>query len=179
MICHARQLSDEGYEHLKELTDEGHVFPIILITEKKQLPDTYNAFDMPHLHVVQEPVEEKTLFGLARKLVVSKNIPQQKFRRFRTNQVAEVEAIMEGDSLSGNMYNLSKGGAYCEFDGPRVFAVGDLVRMKINLADMKSERLMNAKVVWTTVKGRTSGRPGVGMQFVNAQDTYKYLIDRF
>lgn len=178
MIYQTKELTDEGYDFLKNLNGEGHVFPIILISEKAKLPQVYNVFDMPHLHAIQEPMQEKTLLGLARKLVVSKTIPQQQFQRFRTNQLAEVEAIMDGDYLVGNMYNLSKGGAYCEFDGPRVFSIGDLVRVKVSLNDMKSERLVNAKVVWTTIKGRTSGRPGVGMRFVNAQETYKSLMDK-
>lgn len=133
---------------------------------------------LPNVHLILRPFHEKSLMGIVRKLLVSKSVPKQVFRRFNTNQIAELEPLSAGGSLLTSMYNLSKGGAYCEFDAADMVAVGDIVRMKVALNDTQSEYVFNAKVVWTTPKGKFSGRFGCGVRFVSSKDSYRALLSK-
>ncbi len=153
-------------------------FPIMIVSNKIT-PDYSNRLNLvSDTHTVVRPVHGKGIVGLVRKLLVAKRVPKQVYRRFNTNQIAEVEALQSGDSLLTSMYNLSKGGAYCEFDGGNVFSVGDLIRMKVMLNDTNREYTFNAKVIWTTPSGRFSGRFGCGFRFVSQKDTYRSLLSK-
>jgi hypothetical protein len=91
----------------------------------------YERRDKYRLNFLQKPFDDKELIGLVRKLLMTKQIPQQLYKRFRTNQLASIENLADGSRLDSNMYNLSKGGVYCEFSAEPRFAVGDVVRMKV------------------------------------------------
>src|SRR5690606_34559234 len=108
----------------------------------------------------------------------SRRVPKQLYPRFNTNQIAEIETLEDGGNLLTSMYNLSKGGAYCEFDSPTPVTVGDMVRVRIHLDEKNSDYAINAKVIWTTAKGRFSGRFGCGMKFVSSRDIYKTLLSK-
>ena len=101
-------------------------------------------------------------------LLITKNIPQQVHPRFITNQKAVIESAYSGDAVTSSMFNLSKGGAYCEFEADESFRIGDVLRIKIQLNDMNLERVMNAKLVWKTRRGSYSGKPGIGVKFISA-----------
>ncbi len=152
-------------------------FPVLLIASKSPVAtQTYTRLMHYHdMHILFKPTNEKHILGLVKKLLIAKKVPKQVFRRFNTNQIAHMEALSSGDSLLSSMYNLSKGGVYCEFDGANRVAVGDMFRMKIYLNDTNSEYTFNARVVWVTQKGRFSGRFGCGFKFVTAKDTYRNL----
>ncbi len=153
-------------------------FPILILTNKIKPSFTNRLNLISDTHTLIRPVLGKNITGLVRKLLVAKRVPKQVYRRFNTNQIAEVEALESGDSLLTSMYNLSKGGAYCEFDGGAALTVGDLIRLKVMLNDTNSEYTFNAKVIWTTQEGRFSGRFGVGFRFVSQKDTYRSLLSK-
>lgn len=153
-------------------------FPILLVS-KKVKPEIAGQLSMlADIHVLTEPLTDKAIVGLVRKLLIVKKVPKQLYRRFDTNQIAEMEALNSGDSMLTSMYNLSKGGAYCEFDSPTPLSVGDMLRLKVFINDTNSEYTFNAKVVWTTAKGRFTGRFGCGFKFVSSKDTYKSLLSK-
>lgn len=162
-------------EHLKK---SGTSFPVLIVTDKVQLRHNGKLNLLQDIHVLVRPVFEKNIVALTRKLLQTKKVPKQNYRRFNTNQIAQVEALTSGDSLLTSMYNLSKGGAYCEFDSQRAFGIGDLFRMKVFITDTNSEYTFNAKVVWTTPKGRFSGRFGCGFKFVSAKDMYRSQLSK-
>lgn len=153
-------------------------FPILLACKKVDQSVAMHVGMLSDVHVLNAPITEKNLVGLVKKLMVVKKVPKQIYRRFDTNQMAQMEALTSGESLFMSMYNLSKGGAYCEFDSPSVLSVGDLFKFKVVIDDTNSEYTLNAKVVWTTQRGRFSGRSGCGFKFVSTQDTYKYLLSK-
>jgi Tfp pilus assembly protein PilZ len=110
--------------------------------------------------------------------MVARRVPRQVHPRYNTNVLAQIESMVTGNPLLTSMYNLSKGGAYCEFDSDETFTVGDLVKLKVNLEDTKSDYDLSAKVIWTVKKGRFSGRFGCGFKFVSTQDAYHSLISK-
>lgn len=152
---------------------QSHGFPILVLTAEISA-DLQNELAFYHdVHLLMKPMTENGLLGLVRKLLVAHRVPKQVYRRFNTNQIAEVEALSSGDCILTSLYNLSKGGAYCEYDGQAPMSVGDILRLKVFLNDTNSEYTFNAKVVWTTNKGRFSGRFGCGFKFVSGRGTYR------
>ncbi|MCB9026963.1 MAG: PilZ domain-containing protein [Bdellovibrionaceae bacterium] len=131
-------------------------------------------------HFLNTKYEDKALIGIVKKLLRTHSIPQQMSARYHTNQMVKVEFIQQGDLLESSMYNLSKSGAYCEFDpmDNMNLTVGDLVRLSVPLSDISKSHALNAKVVWVTKKGRYSGRHGFGLKFVNNDEVYRSLLGK-
>lgn len=160
------------------LREKGHNFPVLVACDKVQGDIATELTMLTEVHILRAPFHDKDVTGLVRKMMSVKRVPRQVFRRFETNQIAEMETLTSGDCMLTSMYNLSKGGAYCEFDCPNPLSIGDLFKLKVVIDDTNSEYTLNAKVVWTTQRGRFSGRFGCGFKFVSAQDTYKYLLSK-
>jgi response regulator RpfG family c-di-GMP phosphodiesterase len=153
-------------------------FPILMVAKSisREIENQINM--LSDIYVLTDPITEKSIVGLVRKLLVVKKVPKQIYRRFDTNQIAHIEGLSTGDVLMTSMYNLSKGGAYCEFESPTMVAVGDMYRFKVFINDTNSEYTFNAKIIWTTPKGRFSGRFGCGVKFVSAKDAYHELMSK-
>ncbi len=169
---------DASIEIVEYLKKSGTSFPVLIITDKIQVDHNRKFSMLNDIHILLRPVTEKNIVGLARKLIQARQVPKQNYRRFNTNQIAQVEALSSGDSLLTSMYNLSKGGAYCEFDTQTPVAIGELFRMKVFLTDTNSEYTFSAKVVWTTPKGRFSGRYGCGFKFISPKDVYRSQLSK-
>lgn len=177
-IVEVGEASDAKIRLLEELRSEGFNFPILVVAKRIGVMGAERLHFMPDVHLLVEPFYEKNLIGIVRKLLISKKVPKQMYRRFNTNQIAEVEELSSGSSVLTSMYNLSKGGAYCEFEAQDSLSVGDYIRMKVAIPDTNSEYTFNAKVVWTTAKGRFSGRFGCGFKFVSAKDTHRAMMSK-
>lgn len=177
-ILNLMDFSSHGMHLVHLLKRSNYSFPVLIMSEKIEAGFQEDLRYLQDVHLLMRPATEKAIVGLVRKLLVAHRVPKQLYRRFNTNQIAQMEALTTGDSILTSMYNLSKGGAYCEYDGQAPMSVGDLFRLKVYLSDTDSEYVFNAKVVWTTTKGRFSGRFGCGFKFVSAKDTYKSLVGR-
>lgn len=158
--------------------NQGVQCPILILTSelKESLHGKMNA--LPDVHLLVKPFHEKNIVGISEKLLKTKKVPKQLYRRFYTNQMAHLESLESGSSLLTSMYNLSRGGGYCEFEAVERVAIGEFLRVKVNLNDSDREYTLNAKVVWTVPKGRFSGRFGVGFKFVKPEDAYRSLISK-
>lgn len=163
---------------LQEIRDLGQRFPLLIAADKASevvAPWVKNEHD---IHVLLTPFNERGFLGLTRKLIAVRRVPRQTFRRFHTNQIAEVENLGSGGSVLTCMYNLSQGGAYCEFDSQDGVNVGDLIKVRVNTTEKETEHVLNAKVVWTTPKGRFSGRAGFGFRFVSQREANQALLSK-
>jgi response regulator RpfG family c-di-GMP phosphodiesterase len=161
---------------IQDIRERGFSLPVLVVSNEAKSPNIVDLHHMPMVHLLLRPFHEKAFLGIIRKLLISKAVPKQVYRRFNTNQIAQLERLTSGEEVLTSMYNLSKGGAYCEFDSSETLVVGDVVRMKVALNDLDSEHTFNAKVVWTTRKGKFSGRFGCGVRFVNAKDIHRMLL---
>ncbi len=146
----------------------------ILVTDL----DTMRSDNKPHF--LEKSFEDKKIVGIVKKLMRARKIPQQMVQRYHTNQRVMVEGIQENLKLDSSMYNLSKGGAYCEFDplDEEKVAIGDLVILSVPLSKLSKNHALNAKVVWVTKKGRYSGRQGFGLKFINNDEVYRSLLGK-
>ena len=168
---------DVGYA-LNLRTGTGYAHPIMMITDA--LGDTnIEELHLKHkIYFLERPFELKTLKGLARKLMVAKAVPQQVFRRYRTNLLATLETFISGEKYETHMFNLSKGGAYFEMTKKPAVQTGDLLRLKIHLSDVDREHHVHGRIVWTTHKGHAAGGYGLGVKFMKSSDIYRSLLDK-
>lgn len=171
------RLTEDDLFLIDRLRNVHYSFSIMVVTDEAN-STLQKLIGVTEVHTLTRPVGNRNIVGLARKLLVAKRVPKQVFRRFNTNQIAQIESLDDGENLLTSMYNLSKGGAYCEFESNNLLAVGDVIRLKVFLNDTNREYTFNAKVVWTTAAGRFSGRFGCGFRFVTAKDTHRSLLSK-
>ncbi|MBX9769412.1 MAG: PilZ domain-containing protein [Bdellovibrionales bacterium] len=149
----------------------------LLILARVISPDVISEIEsIPRTLVLETPVDEKRFWGIVGKLAQGSNVRQQRHRRFFTNQEIEVEPLTRmGMSYRGNVYNLSRGGAYIEVPEGNL-TVGDLVRFSVQLNELSKKYVVHGKVVWSTDRGSHAGNPGMGVAFMNSGDIYQNLL---
>jgi Tfp pilus assembly protein PilZ len=172
------EFGEAEFETIQQLKRAHSTFPVLIVASNIDKHFGEQLSFLADVHMLLKPITEKSLIGLIRKLLVAHRVPKQVYQRFNTNQIAQMEALSNGDNILSSMYNLSKGGAYCEYEGQDPISVGDLLRLKVVLDETQKEYTFNAKVVWTTTKGRFTGRFGCGFKFVSAKDTYRSMLSR-
>ncbi len=178
MILDCPMADERTIERITWLRAAGCIFPIMVISEKvhQRYNERLTSFD--DVHVLLRPVYDKNILGLVRKLLATRRVPKQVFRRYNTNQIAEIEGMSSKHSLLTSMYNLSQGGAYLEFEQGDNVSVGDLYIVKVAIENSTHHYTFNAKVVWTTSQGRFSGRFGCGLKFVTPKEIHHKLLMR-
>ena len=120
-------------------------------------------------HLTVKPVEPMQVVGLMHKLMLEREPPQQRVnKRYLTNEFARLES-MEGESIGMKVFNLSMGGAYCELEMSGQLAVGDFVRLSVNLMESQNHHTLYARVVWVA-QANSLGKQGVGLQFIRRQN---------
>lgn len=177
MLYETTKFMESDLQYIRDLRQQGYFNPALIVADAVDIPGFVNVSDKLKCHLLLKPFEYKALRGITQKLMLSRQLPQQMHRRFHTQQKAVLETYISGDVIPSQMFNLSVGGAYFEFDGKMRVAVGDLVRLKVNLYDVSREHSVNARVVWTTRKG-IQGGVGVGVRFIKGDDIYRHLMDK-
>lgn len=172
-----KQFRKDDYDFTMDLRKEGFNAPTLILADDLRF-DRFLGREDHRLFFLPKPFDERAFVGVARKLMVSRSITQQRFKRFPTHQIATMETFMSGEVLPSHIYNLSMGGAYCEFFGKSNVSVGDLVKLKVHLHDLGREHVMNAKIVWITRSGSCTGGQGAGMKFVKYDDIYRQLMEK-
>lgn len=178
LMLQTGNLAQQDINYALELRQEGFVYPMMMITDALGDLPIDDVSDKHKIYFLERPFELKTFKGLARKLMVSKTVPQQIFRRYRTNITATLETFISGERYYTHMFNLSRGGAYFELTQKPTVGVGDLLRLKVNLSDVDREHHIHGRVVWTTHKGHAAGGYGLGVKFMKGSDIYRNLLEK-
>lgn len=178
LMLQTGNLAQQDINYALELRQEGFVYPMMMITDALGELPIDDVSDKHKIYFLERPFELKTFKGLARKLMVSKQVPQQIFRRYRTNITATLETFISGERYYTHMFNLSRGGAYFELTQKPTVGVGDLLRLKVNLSDVEREHHIHGRVVWTTHKGHAAGGYGLGVKFMKGSDIYRNLLEK-
>lgn len=163
---------------VKELRGLGYIYPILVLAESIDMNVMKGSVKNDKIHFLPRPYELRSLKGLTIKLMQSRSLPQQMYKRFKTNQPLSIESYSTGEQIASSMFNLSVGGAYFETEMKPTAGIGDLLKMQVNLNDMDKSHLMSARIVWTTKKGAYSGGYGVGVKFVRNEEIYKQLLEK-
>lgn len=176
-IVDTRSIAEE-VSLIQKLRDNGFEQAILVLSEEQISHEYGLEKSRSKIHYLEKPYSDKEFVGIVKKLLKSSRIPQQKFKRFETHQEVVLEKFNNSDSVDTRMFNLSVGGAYCEFSGESPLIVGDLVKVMVKLGEVNKQHKMNAKVVWTTRTGRYSGQQGAGLKFIRSEDVYLHLINK-
>lgn len=126
--------------------------------------------------ILEKPLEHKLFYGVTSKLLEGKDVPQQYFKRFYTNQETTVEQLGRNLKYDCSMLNLSKGGAYLEIPDENADVRG-IIKMKIRLHEMDKQYEVNARVVWNSKSSIWGKGQGVGVEFIQAKDVYRNLLN--
>lgn len=178
LMLQTGNLAAQDIQYALQLRQSGFTYPMMVITDTLGDLRIEEVSDKHKIYFLERPFELKTFKGLARKLMVAKTVPQQVYRRYRTNITATLETFISGERYYTHMFNLSRGGAYFELTQKPMVGVGDLLRLKVNLADMDKEHHIHGRIVWTTHKGHAAGGYGVGVKFMKSTDIYRNLLDK-
>lgn len=178
LVLQTGNLAKQDLAYALSLRQAGYNYPIMMITDSVGNTNIEEIHEKHKIYFMERPFELKTLKGLARKLMVAKAVPQQVFRRYKTNLAATLETFISGDKFETHMFNLSRGGAYFELPKKPGVAIGDLLRLKVHLADVERDHHIHGRVVWMTHKGHAAGGYGVGVKFMKTNDIYRNLLDK-
>ena len=124
--------------------------------------------------MLEKPYENKDLLGITRKYLNDKFVCQRKHRRFDTKQKALLESYNKDYAAYTTVFNISKGGAYIQGDLADM-SKGDLLRVNLNLEQVKKSHSMSAQVVWTSGEVGSKDR-AAGIQFVSKEKLYRDLM---
>jgi Tfp pilus assembly protein PilZ len=178
LMLQTGNLAAQDIAYARTLRDNGFVYPMMMITDAVGNTNIEEASEKQKIYFLERPFELKALKGLARKLMASRAVPQQVFRRYRTNLKATMETFISGETFHAHMFNLSRGGAYFESNKKPTVLVGDLLRLKVQLSDVEKDHNVHGRVVWTTHKGHSAGGYGVGVKFMKSTDIYRKLLSK-
>jgi hypothetical protein len=162
---------------ITHLRDIGYTFPIIIFAAFVQREAYELIKKMDRVVIIERPVEAKDIWGICQKIVQGTKVNQRVFRRFYTNQPAVLEKTITGETVTGEIFNLSRGGAYMEVRSGRL-KPGEMLKVTIQLDKVSRAYNVDAQVVWATAKGFWGGKPAVGLKFVKAGDVYRNLLDK-
>lgn len=154
---------------------EAYEVPIMMLAKAISQDALEYAKSLTKLVVLEKPYEVKDLYGITSKLTAGADVSQRIHRRFYTKQIAKIETIGGAMAHDATMLNLSKGGAYLELKNK--IDLRGLVKMSIPLGDLSKTYEVNAKVVWNNLDGMWGQGPGVGLQFIQAKDVYRNLLN--
>ncbi|MEQ1875258.1 MAG: PilZ domain-containing protein [Bdellovibrionia bacterium] len=175
MIMNLQNFTKAKVQLASDLRSLGYGFPVLVLAHIIAA-DTYKIVsDIPNTILLEKPYEIKDLTGISEKLIDGRNVRQRIFRRYQTNETAELELFKNGQAISGKLRDLSRGGAFVEYSGPDL-VTGDMLRMNIDLKQVARRYEVNAKVVWTTRKSPWGEEPGVGVEFIKQRDYYQNLL---
>jgi Tfp pilus assembly protein PilZ len=178
LLLQTGNLAAQDVAYARDIRRRGFNYPILMITDSIGKTSIDELNEKYKIYFLERPFELKTLKGLARKLMQARAVPQQVFRRYRTNITATLETFISGEKFHTQMFNLSRGGAYFEFTKKPELGVGDLLRLKVHLSDVDREHSVHGRIVWTTHKGHAAGGYGLGIKFMKGSDIYRSLLDK-
>jgi Tfp pilus assembly protein PilZ len=180
LIYESEYYTDKELQLFKDFRRWGLCFPVLFISNDVLASDLNLLKNEKKPYFLESNYDDKILIDMVKKLVKLKETSQKKRLRYSTNQLVVVESLQKGIVIESNMYNLSNGGAYCEFDFVEDInvSIGDIVKLSVPVSYSTKKHALNAKIVWTTTQGNYSGRYGFGLKFINNEEVYRSLFGK-
>ncbi len=166
-------------EHISIVTtlrNAGFAGPVVILAKPDNIECVIELKKMRFVAFIEKPYDLKDLPGIVIKFAHARRVAQRIYRRFPTQQTAEVEIQGTTERKPMTLCNLSKSGAYFEVQLSQPIAIGDMLRVTIPLSEMNRTYSVPARVVWTSVPSILGGEAGVGVEFVGAADISKQLV---
>lgn len=178
IIYQPKEFRQQAIDRIDQLRQSGYNYPILVILD--HLTPLADRFANPDSKItfIEKPFELRTLRGLTKKLITTRAVTKQQFRRYRTDQTVGIETFVSGENVETKMFNLSKGGAYFELAQKPSLGVGELLRLKFQLDQVDKDYRIHGRIVWTTPKGYATGGYGIGVKFIKSEDIYRHLLQQ-
>lgn len=159
---------------VEDLRTEGFDRMIMILAKAEAPVAVQNLALLERVVYLEKPYEQRDLIGIAEKAITQGRVEQRVHRRFDTEQPATVE-FGAGRSMGSRIFNLSKTGAYLELNALQDIAIGEVVKLRMELDDVSRTYVMPARVVWTNMMGRTGGT-GVGVHFTGRGAVRRHIF---
>lgn len=177
IIYDTEVLTEEKVGFVRALRGLGYPTPVMLMgraidPKARQLVTSSYSRAL----ILEKPFAHKHFMGVLNKLITGRDVTQQTHKRFYTNQEAVIEQIGKNKKYAGSMLNLSRGGAYLEIADADADLSG-IIKMRVSLTEVDKQYEVNARVVWNSKSSIWGKGQGVGVEFIQAKDVYRNLLN--
>jgi response regulator RpfG family c-di-GMP phosphodiesterase len=169
-------LNVEKMTQIKNMRMAGYGTPLLLVSRAISAQAKELSRSMNRIALLEKPYEYKDFIGITNKLVAGREVTTQAHKRFFTNQTAVLEPVGGGSQYTTYMKNLSKGGALLEVPNATSEDIRGIVRMNVILDQVQRAYEVNARVVWNS-KRNSNGGQTIGVEFIQAKDVYRNLLN--
>ncbi|HEX4924319.1 MAG TPA: PilZ domain-containing protein, partial [Bdellovibrionales bacterium] len=160
-----------------QLRQMGYGFPILFLCNSGARLFSKISRRLGHTGIIEKPCSERELVGVIEKLRQGKRVAMRSYRRYETDQLADIEFWNTGRKIDGQMHNLSLGGAQVSVRDSNV-RVGDVLKLNVNLEKLSKRHEVNATVVWKGDYDPLTQSSQVGLKFVKTVEIYQSLLSR-
>lgn len=177
IVLNFDNLNSKKLQLARDLRTLGNSSAVVMLAPQVDLPLIKRMEKVYKSVLIQKPVKKNDLIGVIRKYLADQIVPQRLHERFHTDTKSSVEAFGSAARTNSKMLNISKTGAYLECPETPKFSVGDLVRVDVELEELKKIRSVHAKVVWVCPLNTQSSLYGAGVHFIPDNQIYKYMLN--
>ncbi len=170
-------LSAKKVQLTRDLRALGNTSALVILTPQMDHPTLKKMEKIYKSVIVQKPVRRNDLLGVIKKFMYDQIVPQRLAERFYTDNPSQIESFGTAAKTQSRMLNVSRTGAYLECNESPKFAVGDLIRLDVELNQLRKTRSVHAKVVWVAPLSSTSGGFGTGIHFIPDNQVYRHMLN--
>lgn len=160
-----------------QMRQMGLGFPILFLCNSGARLFSKVSRRLGHTGILEKPCGERELIGVIEKLRQGKRVAQRSYRRYETDQHADIEFWNSGRKIEGQMHNLSLGGAQLSVRDSNV-RVGDVLKLNVDLEKISKRHEVNATVIWKGEYDPLTQSSQVGLRFVKTVEIYQSLLNR-
>ncbi len=170
-------LSAKKVQLTRDLRALGNTSALVILTPQVDHPTLKKMEKIYKSVIIQKPIRRNDLLGILKKFMGDQIVPQRLAERFYTDNPSQIESFGTAAKTNSRMLNLSRTGAYLELNESPKFAVGDLIRLDVELNQLRKTRSVHAKVVWLSPLASTSGGFGTGVHFIPDNQVYRHMLN--
>lgn len=177
IVLNFDSLSSKKVQLTRDLRALGNTSALVILSPQMDHPTLKKMEKIYKSVIIQKPVRKNDLLGVIKKFMNEQTVPQRLSERFYTDNPSQVESFGTTAKTNTRMLNVSRTGAYLECNESPKFAVGDLIRLDVELNQLRKTRSVHAKVVWLSPLTSTSGGFGTGVHFIPDNQVYRHMLN--
>jgi hypothetical protein len=175
LLINLDRLTAQTALNIIEIRRSGATVSIIIFSEHTDKDALEKIKNFRRVVAIEKPFTPRDMWGILLKFLQGRPVYQRFFRRYNLVQSTHVEKTMTGEEYSGQITNLSRGGASLEIKGGKV-QPGDVLRLTIKRPESSQTFKINAEVVWSENDGKEAEIKKAGLRFMNNGDLYRTLL---
>lgn len=177
IVLNFDSVTQQKLQLAKDLRTLGNTSAIIVLSPKLDNSLLKKTEKVSKSTVIQKPVRKNDLIGVIEKYIQEQSVSQRHHERYHTDTPTQIESFGSVTKTPSRMLNVSRTGAYLRCADVPGFAVGDLIRVDVQLLDLKKIRSVHAKVVWISQEGESDNQYGAGVCFIPEREVYRHMLN--